>query len=29
LSSEATGEQISIEAEVPETLARRLVEFTV
>jgi GTP-binding protein HflX len=29
LSSEATGEQISIEAEVPETLARRLAEFTV
>jgi GTP-binding protein HflX len=29
LSSEADGEQISIEAEVPETLARRLAEFTV
>jgi GTP-binding protein HflX len=29
LSSEATGEQISIEAEVPETLARSLAEFTV
>jgi GTP-binding protein HflX len=29
LSCEATGEQISIEAEVPETLARRLAEFTV
>jgi GTP-binding protein HflX len=29
LSSEATGEQISLEAEVPETLARRLAEFMV
>src|ERR1700733_1534659 len=29
LSSEADGEQISLEAEVPETLARRLAEFTV
>jgi len=28
ISSEATGEQISLEADVPETLARRLAEFT-
>ena len=29
LSSESTGEKISLEAEVPETLARRLTNFTV
>jgi GTPase len=29
LSSETNGERIAIEAEVPETLARRLTEFTV